>query len=303
MSVKDVLLSCYRKLKLHRWEIGLSETPLDDVINGKPLDLHWISLPFKDRWFADPFILDITDSEIIILAEEYCDQLKKGRIAKLVIDRNNFKLRSWEIILELSTHLSFPSVIRKHGKVFLCPENNESGGLNLYEIHDKTRVKHITTLCHNRLTDAIYTDKFGSRLFFATEFPNDNGKVLDIYRWNEHSNMIEIQEHIEFGENIARMAGDFFSIDNRIFRPAQESNEIYGHAVVIQEVERTKECWKLGEVRRLYSTHPVLRLGMHTFNHYKGFIVVDVKGYRHPFLGKVLVSLVNVIKRLSLESR
>ena len=53
------------------WNIGFVENTLDGVINGEPLKIKWLNHECKDRWFADPFILDVTDDKIYVLVEEY----------------------------------------------------------------------------------------------------------------------------------------------------------------------------------------------------------------------------------------
>ena len=70
--------------------------------------------------------MDYNEEEIIVLGEEYSDELLRGRIAKLVVDRKTYKLKSWKIILDLPTHLSFPRVVRKNGEIFIHPENSQS---------------------------------------------------------------------------------------------------------------------------------------------------------------------------------
>ena len=39
----------------------------------------------NEGWFADPFILDVTKREIIVLVEEWYDSIQRGRISKLTI--------------------------------------------------------------------------------------------------------------------------------------------------------------------------------------------------------------------------
>ena len=112
------LKKIYRKFTNWRWEIGFVDNSFTGLVNGEPLKVHWVELPFRDRWFADPYILDYNDEEIIVLGEEYSDELLRGRIAKLVVDRKTYKLKSWKIILDLPTHLSFPRVVRKNGEIF-----------------------------------------------------------------------------------------------------------------------------------------------------------------------------------------
>ena len=92
---------------------------------------------YRDRWFADPFILDVNDSEIILLAEEVEDKMQQGVISKLVIDRASYVLKSKKTILELPTHLSFPVIMREGNKILVYPESGASGKLTMYECPDR----------------------------------------------------------------------------------------------------------------------------------------------------------------------
>ena len=56
---------------LCRYEIGFLDNTVDDIINGRPLNMKLMKHNFKDRWFADPFILEVTENTIELLVEEY----------------------------------------------------------------------------------------------------------------------------------------------------------------------------------------------------------------------------------------
>lgn len=287
----SLIKNIYLSLINWRWELGISEDSLSEFVEkGKELHFHWVKLPFKGRWFADPFILDYNEDEIIILVEEYSDKIKKGRIGKVVVDRKTFTFKSWKLLLELPTHLSFPAIIRRNGKVYIYPENSASGGLHIYEYNPKDdSLRKIQTLLDKPVTDSLYTELFGEKQLFCTEVPNENGNVLQQYSWDENKNMFVHQQDVCFHENIGRRAGEFFELNGHVYSPAQESNVEYGRGMVIQEFTKSNDGeWKVSEVNRIYSPHPTLKLGFHTFNHYKGLTIVDVKGFNHPLIGKIL---------------
>ena len=94
-----------RELRHNFWNLGFIEEGLADTLKNKNPKIHWVKKRINDRWFADPFILDVTESEIIILAEEYCYDIRRGRIARVVIDCKTFEEKGFEIILDLPTHV------------------------------------------------------------------------------------------------------------------------------------------------------------------------------------------------------
>lgn len=292
----NTLLKLFRKYSNWRWEIGFIDNTLQSVVEGNPLNIHWVNLPFRDRWFADPFILDYDDREITLLCEEYSDELKRGRIAKVVIDRITYEFRSWKIVLDLPTHLSFPRPVRKDGNVFIHPENSASGKHTIYKYDfEKDALLEGKIICDEPLTDSVMLEKDGRLLLFSTYEPNPNGNELTIYEKNGEK--YNAKEKVKFDNNCARMAGDFFEVNGRLYRPAQDCNGDYGRAVIIQEAicERNGQ-WKFKDVRRIKSQHPTLKWGLHTFNHYKGLTVIDVKGACYPILGDALSKIRKLIR-------
>lgn len=274
----------------HTWELGFLENTLEDIVSGAPLRYKKVFLPFSDRWFADPFILKVTTCEILLLCEEFCNEINRGRIAKVVIDRDTYKLKSWKIILELPTHLSFPVITRINGRILIYPENSASGLLNLYEFNSETdSVSLIKSIVQVPFTDAIITSFSNEIFLFATTKDNPNGKELTICK--KKDGQFSIIQKVIFPENIARMAGNFFQVNGKVYRPAQECNHSYGHSIDIQSVEYSQGDFCFRSVRRIASPSKRMSLGFHTLNEYNGIIVVDTKGHKHPKIVKILTVL------------
>jgi len=276
-----------------RWAIGLIETPLEEILRGAEPTVRWIADPHRRRrWFADPFVLDADDATVTLLAEEMYKPrgVKLGRISRVVVDRRTMTITEVTPLLELPTHLSFPAYYRADGEVFVYPENSEAGNLTLYH-YTPDALTPVATLCDEPVADAIITHAFGEPVLFATRRPNVNGNRLCIYR--REGERFVMSEEITFGENTARMAGNFFSIGGKVYRPAQECNEQYGHAVVLQEVTHDGGEWQFGELRRLYSTHPTLTVGSHTFNYHpqSGLIATDALGWDRRWFRRLLATL------------
>ena len=302
MSLKTQI----KKLTAERWNVGFIQNSTEDIINGKTIDVKWIIHKYKNSWFADPFVLEVTEKEIILLVEEFYRPINKGRISKLTIDRATNVLLKCDIILELPTHLSFPLIIRKESNledfikdidaeyespvepyVYLLPENGESGHLYIYKLFPKSnKIIRLCSVLDKAVEDAVPI-KINEHLYlFCTPRENPNGSVLHIYKWSYKGKQFEFLKEISFKENIARMSGSFFSYKNKLIRPTQECNFQYGHAVTLQETDITDFSFK--EIRRLYSVHPRLNIGCHTFNSYKGVTVTDALGFDRMWIRKML---------------
>lgn len=289
-----LLKRLYNSFVAHKWELALISNPISDIINGNQLSFHYIINPFEDRWFADPFILSVDDDVIVLLVEDYRYSDNMGRISRLDVDRNSLQILKVIEILQIDTHLSFPAILRIDDKVFIYPESSHANGLWMYNYNPKTNVcQKVYQLCSLPLTDAIITDRFGKKLLFSTREPNPNKNRLDIYEWDDVGNEFVKSASVFFEENIARNAGDFFEFNGECYRPAQECNKMYGHAISVQKVERFRGIFKLTDVRRILP--PKSSFGIHTLNTYQGITIVDLKEFRYPWLGKPLFYLRNHI--------
>lgn len=288
------LKTLYNKLVLHRWDLGFVNSSMDDILEGEKLQVERVKSHYKNRWFADPFILSFDEKEILLLVEDFWDLDQLGRISKLSIDRHTSEIKDVKVILHLDTHLSFPSIMRNGGKVYIYPENSSANGMWLYVYNPETdECRKIEQLSDLPLTDAIVTNVFGEKQIFSTKEPNPNKNVLDIYDWNDESKTFEHTESVTFHENIARNAGDFFEYKGTIYRPAQECNQMYGHAVSLQKVEKIGNRYQFTEVRRIMP--PKGTFGVHTFNTYNGLTVIDMKVFRHPWIASPLFKLRNML--------
>lgn len=287
-------IELYRSIMQGVWNIGFVENTLDGVINGEPLKIKWLNHECKDRWFADPFILDVTDDKLYVLVEEYYYPHKRGRLAMLTIDRASNSLLKVDSILELDSHLSFPAIIRRDGKILVYPENFKGGGLKLYELDlEEPALVNGQSISDALLTDAIYTELFGKKQIYSTEIPNPNGSILGVYEKDETGKYIKVKEY-HFPEKIARNAGDWFEYKGKKYRPAQESNVEYGHGISFQQIEETPEGLQFKELWRKTSPHPTMKVAFHTFNMYKGVMVMDCRGYRY----RVAAGIINFFRRL-----
>lgn len=282
MSIKQFI----RSLTEERWNIGFIENDISGILNGDEIRVNWLKHSYRKSWFADPFILDVTDDEIIVMVEEFVKPKQKGIISKLIIDRRTNSLKQKNVVLELDTHLSFPAILRDDENIYIYPENSASGSLKLYRYNPVSNTcEESKVLCDAAVVDSVITDLFGERLMFATTEPDINGKVLNVYKII--NGKFELSDTYHFDENIARMAGNFFSHKGKVYRPTQECNTQYGHAVTLQEVSDGEQFTFL-EKRRIYSVHPKLTIGCHTFNIYNGVIVTDALGFDRPWIRKLL---------------
>ena len=98
------------------------QNPLEEVIAGAEPEVRWMKHQRKGGWFADPFVLDVTDTTISLLAEEFRFKTGKGRIVRLDVQRETFELEKVTVLID-DCHLSFPFIISS-----LPTEGSEAAG-------------------------------------------------------------------------------------------------------------------------------------------------------------------------------
>lgn len=284
-----------RFISQHTWTIGFSFEGIDSLLGNNDLNIKWLKNPYKNRWFADPFILEITDSVIELLVEEFYDPIFRGRISKLVIDRQKMSIIDCQPILQLETHLSFPFIFKENNEVYILPENYESGESKLYKYDKETNTCiYNRTLVKQPLMDAVLTNMFGEKHLFSTCYPSHD--KLYVFTEDESNQQFSKDKEILFSENTARNAGAWFEYNGKCYRPAQDCNESYGKAIILQQVIKDKENYKFIDIRRIESSNPSYPLGCHTLDIHKGVMVFDAKAYRYPILRSLYQFVRGLIK-------
>ncbi len=271
---------------IHRqWNIAIADC--DDNLCFK--NIKWMKHDYKDRWFADPFIVDETADTFIILAEEYMRDDRKARLAKLTVSRDDCKLLNNETVLNLDTHLSFPNFIDINGEIYVYPENGRSGKTKYYKLD--VPMKCAGELSPLPLADAVIQEIGGNYYLFFTLGSECNGNRLLVHVSKNPFGPYEPKQEIVFQDNVARRAGRMFKSGDKLISPAQICNNSYGEGLCLQEVVLDGELLKFQEIRRIYPSSKEYPNGLHTFNVYGNHVVIDGYRFRHQMLSRAYFSL------------
>ena len=284
-------LKSIRPLGQSKWAIGFVHGGLPSIMDGVSqnedcrLKIDWVKMP-DDRWYADPFVLDVTDEEILLLVEDYAYEIRKGVISLLHIDRASMEITSRKVLLEKPWHLSFPAIWRKNGHIYVSPESAGNGMLDLYEYHpEKEELTFVQTICDDAVWDSYISDAFGEPLLFTQAHEDER---LDVYRWDDTKKRFIPYVHYMSDKPNSRLAGAVFEYKGEMYYPAQDCSVNYGGAIDIKRIIVEGGKWKVERVKHLESPHPKYQLGMHTMNEYKGVVVIDVRGYRFGKIGEYI---------------
>lgn len=279
------------------WNIGFVDDSLDVIINGSSeLSIHWMQHEYEDRWFADPFILDVSNDRIKVLVEEYIRKDKKARISLLTLDRHDYRLLKIDAVIKENTHLSFPFISRKGGVLSIIPENGEAGVLSQYLFNqDRLLAEYEKDIYDGYLADAVLLNVKGEDILAATSLPDPSGKDLLLLKKSDDGHF-HLWKTITFPRKVARNAGDWFDYKGKLYRPAQDCDLRYGSAMELQEMDIERGIFRT--VRRFVPTSSKYNLGLHTFNSYNGFSVVDGYGYRRPVAAKLYSWVSNTFHKI-----
>lgn len=272
------------KLKTVVWNIGFIEIERNkilDHISGSMI--QWLEHPYHDRFFADPFILEIRDDYYIVLAEEYFLHEQKGRIVKLIVDIHTKKLINRSILIESDFHLSFPFIYKE----CIYPEQSRGNIWMSYALDGKEH-KNVG----KGLIDAVILDYNEKSWVFASRVKEKKVEAcrkLYRYQLGTDGRIIEDSElEIKNTFTNSRMAGAFFWIGDKLYRPAQNSTkDIYGESVTINEVLKNDEDGYVEKEVVRIDSHSKKRYyeGLHTLNVYDDVCIID--GFEmqiHPIL-------------------
>jgi hypothetical protein len=274
------------KLLHYSWDLAYGHYSESMLKNGLAAsDYHIVGNPYKNKWFADPFIYKESPDQLELFVEEFDYSIGRGRIGHLVISKKSRKIVKLSIILERNTHLSFPAIYRVGNEVYVHPENSASGKSYMYR-YDETldRLVEPVEVLDEPVTDAIIREEGGHFTMCATKVPVPNGKELFVYQADSLFGPYRFKEKIAFDKAYARMAGAMIVTGSgEVIRPAQDCDGgDYGQAVHF-----------MSEDRVIVSLTPPMKryAGIHTFNTLGDTFIVDLKRYDYPWLYRMKTRL------------
>ncbi len=246
--------------------------------------LQWPALrpiiPEKDRYWADPFVMQ-KDDLYYIFAEEKIYATRRGRIICIALDRRG-NVSSNQVALEQPYHLSYPFVFEYKGEMYMLPESAQNLNVELYRCkrfpNEWQFVKNLMTgICAADATLFEHNKKWwmfanikeagGSSLDALHLFYADN-PLAD--KWTPHPRNPIVKDI-----RSARPAGRIIARDGKLIRPSQDSWRRYGHALKFNRIAKLNE----NEYEEVLETSFLPRGGKiiatHTFNQAGNLTVID----------------------------
>lgn len=275
------------------WNIGFCEITPEELWSSKGLGkITWMKNPYKDRWFADPFILKVTKETITLFVEERRVLGDKGYLTELVIDRNSYEIKERYILLEIESHLSYPAILKRDGSTYVYPENALGGPLKMYE-YDESNHKLINPriILDERVADSTMIRYEGKYYIIATKYPESPLKNAFLFVSDTFDGpFTQVGPNpVQSDMACSRPGGNWFVVNDNLYRPAQNCVKKYGGALEIMKIEsmlpfKEEVALTIEPVGFKYN------LGIHTINFSDGVAVVDGYGYLYPMVGRIYYS-------------
>ena len=271
MNLKKILkkILIFFNLRINCWVLfygkdkNLSNTSLSETVKFNPP---------KNKFWADPFLINDNDKKFIFF-EEYCYKREKGEIKCGEI--LNKKLINVKTILAGAHHLSYPCVNKINGVYYLIPECSESNELNLYKSikFPYSWEKQIRLFNNKKVVDpTIFQDKNNQIWLFVNTLNDENNynSKLNIYKIEDNFlNLIPHKKNPVINNySNGRGAGNiFYNKNGDLIRPSQNNTtNVYGGSLNISKIEVLNiENYKESVLKNI---KPKFKFGLKGVHHY-----------------------------------
>ena len=201
-------------------------------------------IPPKDRFWADPFVIE-HDHQWFVFVEECLCAEGKGHISCLTMDEFG-QVSEPQVVLDQPYHLSYPFIFSHEDTYYMIPETAQHRAIELYRclefpakwelaavLLDRIDAADTTVLYHEgkwwlftavlETPAALHRDELF--VFYSETFPNG--------RWTPHP-LNPVVSDIKS----ARPGGRIFQHGGKLYRPSQDGSKGYGSGMRINLIQR-----------------------------------------------------------------
>lgn len=293
-------MNILKKFEILTYNVGFVNKTIEDVLNKgiNKNEIIWMKHNYKDRFFADPFLLKEDSDYYYILCEEFVFWEEKGKISLLIVRKDNYKLCDKKILIEENYHLSFPACF-KNGNV-VKPEASKSNKYFEYIIDtEKFVVLDKFEILNEGTIDAIEFD-YKNETFLLTGKINNPSGELYIYKCKNGKYKPNDNAPVVSDKSCSRNAGNIFKYKNDYYRPVQDCTEKYGKQTKIMKIKKFGEKVYVAEEIKVVNSYenPPYNETLHTFNVYDNFVLIDGSKSMFRFPMKIFYKKFRFIFRL-----
>ena len=249
-------------------------------------------LPPRDRFYADPFLLEHQGRTYIFFAD-YRYSTKKAVISCVWIDRSG-DISQPVTVLEADSHLSYPFIFEVDRQIYLLPETSQTNRVELYRsVRFPAEWELVRVLMEQPAVDATLWQQGGTFWLFANlSAPLEGLDCEDLHlffsnslegKWIPHP-----KNPVVVDVSGARPAGRLFLDGHRLIRPAQDCSAAYGHGIALKRVlSLSRTDYREEILGRITPEWMPGATGTHTLDHNAEFEVIDLKADRLKTVAQV----------------
>ncbi|MBR6533530.1 MAG: hypothetical protein IKT44_03805 [Clostridia bacterium] len=287
--------------KFEKWNVAFrrrkpNTTLIDDT------KTPFIIIPNTWRyWCADPHLIEFNDNTYVF-AELYDRVLRRGVIGYCTINGNTAS--KWKIALSTPFHLSYPNIFYIDSDVYMIPESYVAKEISVYKaINFPNKWKKVKTLKKDIITVDTTPLCADGENYLLSYLLNDNGDSLQLFK--SHNGDLQDCFTIKDAEKQLRPAGNFFKVDNILYRPAQDCKNGYGCALNFYSVNNishnnySETLFKKITPQMITTNSGIIAKGIHTYNFNDKYEVIDIKGYEFDALAYIMRPIWYIKRRLT----
>jgi hypothetical protein len=220
------------------WNVGLLQGGRAALLDGGVPAIDWLRIDGRRGFAADPFLIEERGT-LYCFFEAFPYASNRGKICYVAVDAAAERLLVHDAIVE-PHHLSYPYLIRHEGEIVCVPEAYASGRVTAYAARNfpgSWYVKH-TLIDDFAGVDNTIFEHDGRWWMLNTD--GRSAPNSDLHLWYADSLFGEWRPHREnpVKRDLAgsRPGGQPFTIEGRLYRPAQDCTIRYGRRLVINEI-------------------------------------------------------------------
>lgn len=249
--------------------------------------------PSVGKNYADPFLFE-HNRKTYLFFEEY-DKGQPGVICCAEFNADG-TLGAARQVLATGYHLSYPSIFEWRGQIYMLPESQENGTVEIYRAIDfPYQWEHAGVLLNNvRAADPTIFDHNGKLWLFAAGFGAEGSESTELSLFWSDSLFGEWHPHpknpIVCDVRRARPAGSLFFDKGSLIRPGQDCSLRYGYAISLNRVDELSETdYREVPVESILPEWMAGICSTHTLNKLGEITVLDARALvpRLPFLGSL----------------
>jgi hypothetical protein len=271
-------------LTRQRWTIGLVPVGIEDILQrGSLPEPAWLVGQPSDRFYADPFVLDVRGGHARVMVEDYRYASRRKGLTELSVGMSGVLMGSRECA-NLPVQASYPFLLRRNRRLFCLPETFRARRLSAFawDAGASAWTLHRDLLEGFPCVDSTLLERDGRWWLFCTKQGDEDQTDLHVFftsagddwtgTWQPHP-----LNPVKSDTRSSRPAGACIEVGGTLYRPAQNCARRYGASLTINRI--------LDLTTTSFREEPALTLqpspssswpdGMHTINSAGGVTVVD----------------------------